>query len=161
MIGWTRAILYARSMCSWMPLELRDLGFDGIDPAATGRPGVSSFADAQTPLRLTPHIAAQSFKKLAKGCEGPLRRFAAVPLFQAIAQFEAAEKRQVFGATTTVTAPYMAGFAVALLNKINPTKAPHTTPRSFEDGCLYPLKAENRGSIPLGSVNDFKYSDGF
>ena len=30
-------------------LELRDLGFDGVDPAATGRPaaGVPSFADAQ------------------------------------------------------------------------------------------------------------------
>src|SRR5713101_111263 len=29
-------------------LELRDLGFDGVDPAATGRPTrVSSFADAQ------------------------------------------------------------------------------------------------------------------
>ena len=28
-------------------LELRDLGFDGVDPAATGRPGISSFGDAQ------------------------------------------------------------------------------------------------------------------
>ena len=28
-------------------LELRDLGFDGVDPAATGRPAVPSFADAQ------------------------------------------------------------------------------------------------------------------
>jgi len=33
-----RAILYARSMCSSMRWKLGDLGFDGVDPAATGRP---------------------------------------------------------------------------------------------------------------------------
>jgi transposase len=38
MTGSRRAILFARSMCLWMQLELRDLGFDGVDPAATGRP---------------------------------------------------------------------------------------------------------------------------
>ena len=38
MIGSTRAILFARSMCSSMRWNSRDLGFDGVDPAATGRP---------------------------------------------------------------------------------------------------------------------------
>jgi len=38
MIGSTRAILYARSMCSSMRWNFGDLGFDGVDPAATGRP---------------------------------------------------------------------------------------------------------------------------
>src|SRR5258706_824451 len=42
-------------------LELRDLGFDGVDPAATGRPAVPSFADAQAlHLRLSQPGAIES-----------------------------------------------------------------------------------------------------
>jgi hypothetical protein len=39
MIESARAILFARSMCSSM-LELRELEFDGVNPAATGRPRI-------------------------------------------------------------------------------------------------------------------------
>ena len=46
MTGWTRAILYAAVDVFVDALELRDLGFDGVTPAATGRPGIS-VADAQ------------------------------------------------------------------------------------------------------------------
>jgi len=39
MIGSTRAILVRRGrLCFVDALELGDLGFDGVDPAATGRP---------------------------------------------------------------------------------------------------------------------------
>ena len=39
MTGSTRAILFASSMPSSTALDLKDLGFDGVEPADTGRPG--------------------------------------------------------------------------------------------------------------------------
>jgi len=45
--------------------------------------------------------AEERFKSLTS--RSPSADYAAAPLLQAIGQFEAAEKRQVLGATTTVT----------------------------------------------------------
>jgi len=39
MIGWTRAILFGRSMCVRRCAGTGRAGFDGVTPAATGRPG--------------------------------------------------------------------------------------------------------------------------
>jgi len=78
-------------------MEAIDIGVEGVGVCAEAEK-----PSCETPLRLTPHIAAQSFEKLAKGCGRCLEEDRELP---AILRSQIDRLRQLEGESQPVAKP--------------------------------------------------------